>query len=179
MPIDLKKESIPKQSFTMKSVLLFLILFLTGSILTVYSSSELIEAYKRKAWPAAVAKVLESSVVETGSMRPLVIYAYEVESKTYVDSSFLQAPGFGNRARQYDVGMKLSRKYTTGKLILIHYDPQNFSESVIIITPTWDTFVKVGLGFVLLITSMFYLLNSVLLRKKEYQSPEFSSLIIC
>jgi len=163
----------------MKSVLLFLILFLSGSILTVSSSSELIEGYKRKAWPTAVAKVLDSSVIETGSMRPLVIYAYEVKSKSYVDSSFLQAPGFGNRARQYDVGMKLSRKYPTGKLISIHYNPQNYSESVIIITPTWDTFVRVGLGFVLLLFSMFYLLYFVLLRKKEHQSAESSSLIIC
>lgn len=167
MSIDLKKEFIPKQRFATKSILIFLILFLSGCILTVYSSSQLIEANKRKAWPEAVAKVLESSVVETGSMRPIVKYSYEVDNKTYFDSSDLQAPGFGNKARQYDVAMKLSRKYPKGKLISVHYNPLNISESVIIVTPHWDTYTRIAAGAVLLIISLFYLFYSVRRRRNN------------
>lgn len=163
----------------MKSVLLFLIMFLSGSILTVYSSSELIEAYKRKTWDTTVAKVLTSSVVESGSMRPLVIYTYAIESRTYLDSSYLHAPGFGNRARQYDVAMKLSRKYPKGKLISVYFNPQDNSESVIILTPLWDSFVRIGAGGVLLIISLFCLFYPLLSKKKEGQSAESNSLMIC
>jgi len=165
--IDFKKEYIPKQRFTTRSILIFLILFLSGTILTVYSSSELIEANKRKTWDTVIATVLESSVVETGSMRPMVKYSYEVDNKTYVDSSDLQAPGFGNKARQYDVAIKLSRKYPKGKLISVHYNPLNNSESVIIITPHWDTYTRIAAGAVLLIISLFYLFYSVRRRRKN------------
>lgn len=167
MSIDLKKELIPEQKFTMKSVLLFLFLFLSGSIIIVYSSSELIEANKRKTWDTAVARVLESSVVETGSIRPLVKYTYKIESKTFVDSSYLHAPGFGNRARQYDVAMKLSRKYPKGRLISVYYNPQDNAESVIILTPLWDTYVRIGAGGVLLIISLIYLFYSFLSKRRE------------
>lgn len=167
MSIDLKKEYIPKQRFTTRSILIFLILFLSGSILTVYSTSELIEANKRKTWDTVIATVLESSVVETGSMRPMVKYSYEVDNKTYVDSSDLQAPGFGNKARQYDVAIKLSRKYPKGKLISVYYNPLNNSESVIIITPHWDTYTRIAAGAVLFIISLFYLFYSVRRRRKN------------
>lgn len=167
MSIDLNEENIPKQSFTAKSMLIFLTLFLLGSIITVYSSSELIEANKRKSWDTTVATVLESSVVETGSMRPMVKYSYEVENITYVGSSDLQAPGFGNKSRQYDVAMKLSRKYPKGKLISVYYNPLNNSESIIIITPHWDTYTRIAAGAVLLIISLFYLLYSVRRRRKN------------
>lgn len=167
MSINSNEENIPKQSFTAKSMLIFLTLFLLGSIITVYSSSELIEANKRKSWDTTVATVLESSVVETGSMRPMVKYSYEVENITYVGSSDLQAPGFGNKSRQYDVAMKLSRKYPKGKLISVYYNPLNNSESVIIITPLWDTYTRIAAGAVLLIISLFYLLYSVRRRRKN------------
>jgi len=165
--IDLREESIPKQTFTAKSILIFLILFLSGSFIIVYSSSQLIEANKRKTWDIAVAIVLESSVVETGSMRPMVKYSYEVDNKTYTGSSNLQAPGFGNKARQYDVAMKLSRKYPIGKLISVYYNPLNNSESVIIITPHWDTYTRIAAGVVLLIASLFYLFYSVRRSRKN------------
>ena len=167
MSIDLSEKNIPKQTFTAKSILIFLILFLSGSFITVYSSLELTEANKRKTWHAAVATVLESSVVETGSMRPMVKYSYEIEKITYVGSSNLQAPGFGNKARQYDVAMKLSRKYPKDKRFSIFYNPLNYSESVIIITPHWDTYTRIAAGVVLLIISLFYLFYSVRRRRKN------------
>ena len=167
MSVDLKKEGIFKQRFTTTSILIFLILFLSGSIITVYSSSQLIEANKRKTWDTAIATVLESSIVETGSIRPMVKYSYEVGDRTYAGSSGLQAPGFGNKARQYDVAMKLSRKYPKGKLISVYYNPINNSESVIIITPHWDTFTRIAAGVVLLIASLFYLFYSVSRSRKN------------
>ena len=167
MSVDLKKDGIFKQRFTTTSILIFLILFLSGSIITVYSSSQLIEANKRKTWDTAIATVLESRIVETGSIRPMVKYSYEVGDRTYAGSSGLQAPGFGNKARQYDVAMKLSRKYPKGKLISVYYNPINNSESVIIITPHWDTFTRIAAGVVLLIISLFYLFYSARLRRKN------------
>ena len=163
----MKKEAILKQRFTTTSILIFLILFLSGTVITVYSSSQLIAANKRKTWDITNATVLESSIVETGSMRPMVKYSYEVGDKTYKGSSNLQAPGFGNKARQYDVAMKLSRKYPKDKLISVYYNPLNNSESVIIITPHWDTYTRIAAGAVLLIASLFYLFYSVGKRRKN------------
>ena len=163
----MKKEGIFKQRFTTTSILVFLVLFLSGTVITVYSSSQLIAANKRKTWDIANATVLESSIVETGSTRPMVKYSYEVGDKTYTGSSGLQAPGFGNQAKQYEVAMKLSRKYPIGKLISVYYNPINNSESVIIITPHWDTFTRIAAGVVLLIASLFYLFYSFARRRKN------------
>lgn len=162
---DSIKEDSFIQRFTTKSILIFLILFLSGSIITIYSSSELIEAYERYKWETAVATVLESSVVETGSIRPMVKYSYEVGDKTFSGSSGLHSPGFGNKAKQYDVAMKLSRKYPIGKQITIYYNPLNNSESIIIKTPHWDTFTRISAGVVLLMLSLIYLFYSIRRRK--------------
>ena len=167
----MKKEGILKQRLTTTSILIFLVLFLSGTVITVYSSSQLIAANKRKTWDIANATVLESSIVETGSMRPMVKYSYEVGNKTYTGSSDLQAPGFGNKARQYDVARKLSRKYPKGKNISIRYNPLNNSESVIIITPHWDTYTRIAAGIVLLSISLFYLIYSVRQRRKNINRP--------
>ena len=167
MSVDLEEKSIPKQRFSAWSIVIFLILFLSGTVITVYSSSQLIAANKRKTWDIANGTVLESSIVETGSTRPMVKYSYEVGDKTYKGSSNLQAPGFGNKARQYDVAMKLSRKYPKGKLISVYYNPLNNSESVIIITPHWDTYTRIAAGVVLLIASLFYLFYAVRRRRKN------------
>lgn len=163
----MKKEGISKQRFTTTSILVFLILFLSGSIITVYSSSQLIAANKRKTWDIANGTVLESSIVETGSTRPMVKYSYDVGDKTYTGSSGLHAPGFGNKAKQYDVAMKLSRKYPIGKLISVYYNPLNNSESVIIITPQWDTYTRIAAGVTLLIASLIYLFYAVGRRRKN------------
>ena len=167
MSVDLEEKSISKQRFAAWSIVIFLILFLLGTVITVYSSSQLIAANKRKTWDIANGTVLESSIVETGSMRPMVIYSYEVGDKTYTGSSGLQAPGFGNKAKQYEVAMKLSRKYPIGKLISVYYNPLNNSESVIIITPHWDTYTRIAAGVTLLIASLFYLFYSVGKRRKN------------
>ena len=163
----MKKEGIFKQRFTTTSILVFLVLFLSGTVITVYSSSQLIAANKRKTWDIANATVLESSIVETGSTRPMVKYSYEVGDKTYTGSSGLQAPGFGNQAKQYEVAMKLSRKYPIGKLVSVYYNPLNNSESVIIITPHWDTYTRIAAGVTLLIASLIYLFYAVRQRKKN------------
>ena len=149
-------KNLPKPQLPLWARIVLLTVFLFGSLLTFYSTNQLVEKLKRNYWTVAEATVISSKVVETGSVRPQVSYSYEVEGVSYVDSSYLQAPGFGNRARQYDVAVKLSKQYEAGRKISIHYDPGNAGRSVILSTPSWDSYVRVGVGLTILMVSLFF-----------------------
>ena len=95
---------------------LVLILILLGSVfLTLNSSKNLSESLERKTWPTALGRVIKAEADTSGAIRPLVIYAYEVNGRAYVDSTDLQAPGFGNSRKQYELAEESIRLYPIGK----------------------------------------------------------------
>ncbi len=149
-------RNLPKPQMPLWVRIVLLAVFLFGSFLTFSSTNQLVELLKRSYWRVADATVISSKVVEAGSVRPQVSYSYEAEGQPYVDSSYLQSPGFGNRARQYDVAAKLSRQYEAGRKISIYYDPNDAAHSVIITAPSWDSYVRVGVGLTILMVSLFF-----------------------
>jgi hypothetical protein len=88
----------------------------------------------------------------------MVIYAYEVDSRAYIDTTDLQVPGFGNKNKQYEVTHAMVMEFPTGKEILVHYDPNDISNSVIVTTPRWNVYGQIGLGIVLFAGSLFFLI---------------------
>lgn len=138
------------------TVLLF-ILLICGGFLTIHSTQSLSKAIHRKDWPVAPGKVIKAEAVVGGVIKPMVIYAYVANGSAYVDSTDLQVPGFGNRSKQYDVAKKLALEYPIGREIQVHYDPNDFTNSVLIVTPAWNIYGQTGLGMVLFTASLFFL----------------------
>ena len=140
-------------------IFLILILILLGGVfLTIHSSENLSKALERKAWPTANGRVIIAEAVVSGTIRPIVIYSYAVNGLAYIDSTDLQAPGFGNRSKQYEVAEEIARLYPTGKEIEVHYDPSDTSNSVLITSPSWRIFGQLGLGMVLFAGALFFLI---------------------
>jgi hypothetical protein len=138
--------------------ILLIVLLAAGGYLLVNSSERLTQALARKSWPSAMGRVIKSEA-ETGKIiRPMVIYAYEVDSRAYIDTTDLQVPGFGNKNKQYEVTHAMVTEFPTGKEILVHYDPKDISNSVIVTTPRWNVYGQIGLGIVLFAGSLFFLI---------------------
>jgi hypothetical protein len=55
------------------------------------------------------------------------------------------------------VAQKLAAEYPIGKEIQVHYDPDDFANSVLIVTPRWNIYGQLGLGMVLFTVSLFFL----------------------
>jgi len=146
----------PRKPFGM-SVLLIVIL-LGGGFLTIYSSENLADAWQRKDWPIVKGRVMRAEADTSGTIRPLVIYAYEVNGQVYTDSTDLQAPGFGNRSKQYELAQETVRLYPVGKEIAVHYDPGNTSNSALITSPSWRIYGQLGLGMILFAGALFFLI---------------------
>ena len=138
------------------TVLSLLVLF--GVYLTVQSTSKLNELLARQNWSIAEGKIIKSEIIIRGVALPMVIYSFKANGRAYIDTTNLQVPGFGNKAKQYQVAQELVDKYSTGNSITVHYNPDDATESLIIIHPQWNVFGKIGLGVVLFGVALFFLL---------------------
>jgi len=150
-------NKLPRPNVPVWMPIVLIIVLLLGGYLTVDSSWKLKNALSRKDWPVAKGRVIKSEPIVQGIIRPMVIYAFEVNGRAYVDTSDLQVPGFGNKNKQYEVAHTLVEEYPTGKEVLVHYDSTDFSNSVLIVTPPWNVFGKVSLGVILFSVGLFFL----------------------
>jgi len=137
---------------------LLVVLVLCGGFLTIYSFGKLSKAWHRKDWLTASGKVIKSETLLGGTIRPRVIYAFEAGGQAWVDTTDLQVPAFGNKGKQYEVAIDLVKEYPVGKVVQVHYDPNDMANSVLLVNPTWDIYGKIGLGMVLFIGALFFLI---------------------
>ncbi len=142
------------------SILLLIIILISGGFLTIHSSKNLAIALQRKNWPTVMGRVVIAEATSGGIIKPMVIYSYATDGRAYIDTSDLQVPGFGNRSKQHDVAQKLAAEYPIGRELLVHYDPEDFANSVLIVTPRWNIYVQIGLGLVLFTNKLFFLILS-------------------
>ncbi|HEX2897779.1 MAG TPA: DUF3592 domain-containing protein [candidate division Zixibacteria bacterium] len=148
----------PRPNRPLWLIIVLAVLFLGGAFLTVTASKNLVKANSRKDWPVASGRVVKSESAVSGIIRPMVIYAFQVDKSAYVDTTDLQVPGFGNKSKQFEVAHELLLEYPVGKEVLVHYDPGDFTNSVLIVTPRWNTYGQIGLGVVIFTVSLFFLI---------------------
>ena len=137
--------------------LILIVLFVAGGLLTLNSMVNLGRAIHRKDWPVAKGRVMKSEAILVGVIRPMIIYTYEADGRTYVDTTDLQIPGFGNKSKQLEVAQALVQEFPSGREIQVHYDPADYSNSVILTTPPWHIYGKIGLGVTLFTVALFFL----------------------
>lgn len=136
--------------------------------MTIKSGSNLSDAWQRKEWPIAPGRIIKAVADTSGTIRPMVFYTYEISGRVYIDSTDLQAPGFGNRAKQYEVAEELVRLYPVGKEIAVHYNLIELPNSVLITDPSWRIYAQLGLGVILFAGALFFL---ILPRRKNGIAP--------
>lgn len=151
-------KSLPRPNRPTWSMIVLAVLFLAGGVLTIVASKNLAKDSSRKNWPVANGRVVKSEAVVSGLIRPMVIYAYQVDQSAYVDTTDLQVPGFGNKAKQFEVAHTMVLEYPVGKEVQVHYNPDDITNSVLIVTPRWNTYGQIGLGLVIFTVSFFFLI---------------------
>jgi len=103
-------------------------------------------ARQTKQWPTVVGTVVQSEIVGSRAIRPLVIYQYSIDSARFVDSSSLGIPSFGNRRIRRDESSKLTAEYAAGDSVIVHYNPQDPQESMLYAREDWASYVRLSLG---------------------------------
>lgn len=134
----------------------FVVILLIGGWLTISQSIHLKSYEQYKEWGIIQGKVTTAKVSDNASAyRPLISYVYLVDGERYTGSSDMDVPGFGDKARMYNVADETVKQYAPGSIVPVYYNPTNPSESRLRVTPTWDVFAQIGFGGFLVICAAF------------------------
>jgi hypothetical protein len=143
-----------------------LALGVAGVILVAVQARGVAENRKLRNWPTVTGTVISSEVIGIRAFRPNIVYEYVVGGETYRDSTSLNPPSFGNRNTREGEATALTEEYSVGREVLVHYDPQQPSNSLLRISPDWAIYGKMGLGGTLFGIAIFCLLG-YLVQKRE------------
>ncbi len=106
-----------------------------------------LEAYlARRHWPVTQGTIVSSAIAGDQAPHPVIGFQYTVGDSTYVDTTYLNTPGFGNQSRHMEVAEAWLHEYPTGRLVNVSYDSSNPRHGFISLTPPWTDYFIPGLG---------------------------------
>lgn len=135
-----------------------LVLIFLGVWLTASQANRLAQWGSVRNWPATEAVVTTSHVVGERAFHPEIVYEYSVNGTIYGDSTGFDTPSFGGRSVKRDMAEAIVAEYPVGTTVVVHYDPETPSNSVLRISPDWSLYGKIGLGGTLVGVGLFLLL---------------------
>lgn len=135
-----------------------LVLFSIGLLLTLADSNTLQYKWAERSWPSVTGKVLHSELTNGNAFSPSITYEYSVADSTYSGASDGRAPGFGGKRRRYDAAETILHEYAPGSEITIHYNPEHPDDSTLRPGPDWDVFVQLSFGTLLMMCGAALLL---------------------
>lgn len=148
--------------------LLLAVLFLLAGGLLVNSTANKFETYSNMShWPEVSAEVVSSEVIGDRAFRPNVVYSYEIEGVTYVDSTDLNTPSFGGRNNRRAAADSMLSMYPVGLRIFVHYDPEKPAESRLKVSPPWSVYGQLSVGIVLMLLGVLAAMVSVRLKSNR------------
>lgn len=125
-------------------VIVAAILLVVSAIFVVYQLNDIHNSLSRRNWPHTTGNIIASQLTGGELFRPRIMYTYQVEGRNYRDSSHLHAPGFGGKGQRRDAGMHILASYPSGSSVIVHYNPDNPAESVVLASVRWDEYAKLG-----------------------------------
>jgi hypothetical protein len=147
-----RKSVLPEIPRLITAFSLFLILFGAGMI--YYFEGEIEGALAQKHWPVTEGTVIHAEIAGTRAFRPEVTCEYQIDGHKYRLKTDLGTPGFGNKRSRRDTAGRILQEYPEGRTVQIHYDPEDPSRAFLRVGPAWNTFMKLSLGMLILITGM-------------------------
>ncbi|MDF1545467.1 MAG: DUF3592 domain-containing protein [bacterium] len=127
---------------------------LLASVLFVSQSQDVNSAIARRNWPTTSGRIISSEVSGGKLFRPQVIFEFEVDSNTRIDTSHLHAPGFGGKNQRRETAERLLVPYVVGESLTVFYNPDNHDEVTIINTVRWDLYVRPGFSLLLVLAGL-------------------------
>lgn len=144
-----------------------LIFALGGGWLVVWDTSEILKARAIKRWPTVTGTVIQSQIIGSRAIRPLIVYRYRVGEIEVIDSSSLGIPSFGNRRIRLDESEKLTAEYAVGDTVTVHYNPDNPRQSLLYAREDWAQYMRLSLGVMLFALGIFGLTHRTIRPTRE------------
>jgi hypothetical protein len=148
------REKVPPINSNIRT--LTIILSIIGAILTLTQSTQLQDNLQKKAWIVSDAIIIKSEIVGERAIRPQIEYVYQVDHLNYTGETDLDVPMFGGKRKKYDVARESIKNFQVGDTISIFYNPVNPEQSFYRWQIKWNVFGKLGFGFLLLLTGIFF-----------------------
>ena len=148
------REKISPINNTIRTITI--LLSIIGAILTLTQTTQLQENLPKKTWIVSDAIIVKSEIVGERAIRPQIEYVYQVDSINYTGETDLDVPMFGGKRKKYDVARESIKDFQVGDTIRIFYNPVNPEQSFFKLQIKWNVFGKLGFGFLLLLTGIFF-----------------------
>ncbi len=137
---------------------LFLIISATGLWLFVDYWNVVTDFQKLKSWPTTEAKIISSVVMGKRAFHPEIVYEFTVGEKTIRDTTDMEVPGFGTKANRLLVAEYNVEKFSTGKTMIIYYDPANPESSFLKPHASYTIYLLLSCGWVVFGIGAYFLI---------------------
>ncbi len=129
--------------------------------MTWLGADGLSQAQLKKSWPIVSGEIISSVVSSERDRAPKIQYKYIIQGDTLTGVSNMNLPAFGGKGSRQDAAGKVVKAFPTGTVLQVFYNPDDPKDSYLKISPTWDVFMKLGLGVMLSLFAGFLLGKTV------------------
>ncbi|PXF60142.1 MAG: hypothetical protein C4B58_01230 [Deltaproteobacteria bacterium] len=108
---------------------LVIILF-AGIVIGFYGIYKIYKGYESQNWPTTQGKIIKSRIAGAKRIigrRAFIKYEYSVDGKHYVSSQISYTLIIGD----YSGAIEILREYPEGKIVTVHYNPDNLMDAVL------------------------------------------------
>lgn len=145
-----------------------ILLVLVGGVLDLNNSMNNIKDFlDRREWPVVAGEIVSLQVVGIKTREPAIKYIYKVEDKTYSNTTNLNTPFFGSSKSQQQASQTILSNYAIGDTVIVYFNPQNYSESVLKVTPHFTIFMQYSFGIFLTAILLALIINRLFMAPKE------------
>ncbi len=137
---------------------ILILIGLTGSCLVLSGTDEIGRSLAKQKWHETKGLVIRSEVIGEGAYRPNIVYQFDVENRTFTDSTALSPPSFGGRNARRKAAETKVANYSVGDTVYVYYNPVNPEESVLNRHLFWAVYMKLSFGLLLYIAGLAFLL---------------------
>ncbi|KAB2881206.1 DUF3592 domain-containing protein [bacterium] len=147
--------------------LVFVFMAGIGAAIIIMESRGIDQFLEMREWPTVEAKITSSRVEGRRAFHPEIIYEYTVSGETYTGTTDMGVPGFGTKANRLNVASTNVVHNPVGKIITVHYDPQNPSFSQLRIVPTYTAFILLSVASMLFGTGLWGVFSAFIKKKQK------------
>jgi hypothetical protein len=107
-----------------------IVLLLAGIAIGLYGIYKTYKGYESQSWPTTEGRITDSYLAGAKRIlgrRAYIKYEYFVNGKRYISPQISHTFIIGN----YSSSIETLKKYSKGKIVTVHYNPDNFRDAVL------------------------------------------------
>ncbi len=140
------------------------LMIMAGAGMIYIHENEIENDLVEKSWPKTEGIIIGSEVAGKRAFHPEITCEYAVDGKRYELKTDLGTPGFGTKRSRQDTAERILAEYPIGKAVMVTYDPAQPSQAFLRVGPSWQAFLKLSLGIIILVTGLIGFTGNILMR---------------